>query len=214
MLGSEAGSTIRGSSARARMEGTALRKLGSSGRAILALGTVTALFTGGLAVSAELATPAGAIGGLCEGRPASHPWLDASGQAGPTFIEGTKGDDVIVGGDGDDNIFGGGGNDIICGGPGDDNLNAGPGGDSVENGGPGDDDLGTVGVVHSITMFGGAGDDGPNVGDTEAPSFVSGGSGDDTLQHGGTGAPVKMNGDDGYDLCIFRAGDELISCEY
>ena len=84
----------------------------------------------------------------------------------------------------------------------------------MENGGPGGDDLGTVGVVHSITRFGGAGDDGPNVGDTQVPSFVSGGSGDDTLQHGGTGAPVKFNGEDGYDLCIFRAGDELISCEY
>ena len=103
---------------------------------------------------------------------------------------------------------------LVLPGPGNDNLSAGPGGDSVENGGPGDDDLGTVGVIHSITMFGGAGDDGPNVGDTQAPSFVSGGSGDDTIQHGGTGAPVKMNGEDGYDLCIFRAGDELISCEY
>jgi len=176
------------------------------------LAAIVSLAIGGLAGLNP--STARSIGGLCEGRPASHSWLDASGQSGPTFIEGTKGDDVIVGGDGDDNIFGGGGNDIICGGPGDDNLNAGPGGDSVENGETGDDDLGTVGDVHSITMFGGAGDDGPNVGDTQAPSFVSGGSGDDTIQHGGSGAIVKMSGDDGYDRCIFRAGDELSSCEF
>jgi Ca2+-binding RTX toxin-like protein len=191
-----------------------VKKHRRSRRAATTLAFATALFACGLGAVAQLSIPATAIGGLCEGRPASHPWLDASGQQGPTFIEGTKGDDVIVGGDGDDQIFGGGGNDSICGGPGDDNLNAGPGGDSVEDGGLGDDDLGTVGVVHSITMFGGPGDDGPNVGDTQAPSFVSGGSGDDTLQHGGMGALVKLSGDDGYDRCIFRAGDELISCEY
>jgi Ca2+-binding RTX toxin-like protein len=172
-----------------------------------------ALLIGGLAVTTQVGT-AHSIGALCDGRPASHSWLDASGQAGPTFIEGTKGDDVIVGGDGDDNIFGNGGNDIICGGPGSDALNAGPGGDSVEIGGPGDDDLGTVGVIHSITMDGGLGDDGPNVGDTIATSYVAGGPGDDTIQHGGVGGIVKMNGGDGFDLCIFRAGDELNSCEY
>lgn len=205
---------FRDSLARARTRGTAVKRSGPARRATMTLGLATALFVGGLGVAAQFNSPATAIGGLCEGRPASHPWLDASGQQGPTLLEGTKGDDVIVGGDGDDRIFGGGGNDVICGGPGDDNLNAGPGGDSVENGGSGDDDLGTVGVVHSITMFGGEGDDGPNVGDTQAPSFVSGGPGDDTIQHGGTGAPVKMNGDDGYDRCIFRAGDELISCEF
>ena len=137
------------------------------------LGMVTALLVGGLGVTTQIGS-AQSIGALCDGRPASHPWLVASGQAGPTFIEGTRGDDVIIGSDGDDNIFGNGGNDIICGGPGTDNLNAGPGGDSVEEGGPGDD----------------------------------------TLQHGGTGSTVKMNGDDGFDLCIFRAGDELINCEY
>jgi len=190
-----------------------VKRLGRSRRAVATLGLATALFAVGLGAVAQFNRPATAIGGLCEGRPASHPWLDASGQQGPTLLEGTKGDDVIVGGDGDDRIFGGGGNDLICGGPGNDNLNAGPGGDSVEDGGTGDDDLGTVGVVHSITMFGGAGDDGPNVGETEAPSFVSGGSGDDTLQHTGSGF-VKLNGDDGYDRCIFRGGDELISCEY
>src|SRR5258708_12656852 len=56
-----------------------------------------------------------AIGGLCNGRPASHTWLDASGQYGPAVIDGTRGDDVIVGSDGDDTIDGRGGNDFICG---------------------------------------------------------------------------------------------------
>jgi Ca2+-binding RTX toxin-like protein len=173
---------------------------------------VTTLFIGGLAGITQMA-PAQSIGALCQGRPASHPWLDASGQTGPTFIEGTKANEVIIGGDGNDNIFGNGGNDVICGGPGNDNLNSGPGGSSVLDGGAGDDSLGTVGTVRRVTMIGGPGNDGPNVGDTRAPSYVSGGPGDDTLQHGGQGAPVKMNGDDGVDLCIFRAGDELISCE-
>lgn len=175
--------------------------------------TVGAVALAGV-VGAGSGAPAQGIGGLCGGRPASHSWLDASGQPGPSFIEGTKGDDVIVGSDGDDNIFGNGGNDVICGGPGTDNLNAGPGGDSVEDGGPGDDALGTVGVVHSVTLVGGLGDDGPNVGDTLATSFVSGGPGDDTLQHEGSGAIVKMDGGDGFDICLFRAGDELNSCEY
>src|SRR3954453_2189669 len=44
------------------------------------------------------------IGGLCNGRPASPPWLDASGQYGPALISGTDHDDVIVGSDGDDTI--------------------------------------------------------------------------------------------------------------
>jgi hypothetical protein len=62
-------------------------------------------------------------------------------------------------------------------------------------------------------MLGGPGDDGPNVGDTQAPSYVSGGPGNDTLQPGGSGAPVKMNGDDGFNRCIFRPGDELVNCQ-
>src|SRR2546421_4822286 len=58
-----------------------------------------------------------AIGGLCNGRPASHTWLDASGQYGPAVIDGTQGDDVIVGSDGDDTLQGRGGHSILCGGP-------------------------------------------------------------------------------------------------
>ena len=168
------------------------------------------VFTIGLAVLSP--HDARSIGGLCEGRPASHPWLDASGQAGPAIIQGTKRSEVIIGSDGTDTIYGGGGNDLICGAPGNDNLNAGPGGDSVLDGGPGDDSLGTIGTVHSITMIGGPGNDGPNVGDTRAQSYVSGGPGDDTLQHAGSGAPVKMDGGDGTNLCIFKGGDELVNC--
>jgi len=153
-----------------------------------------------------------AIGGLCEGRPASHPWLDASGQPGPAIIHGTKRSEVIIGSDGNDTIYGNGGNDLICGGPGTDNINAGPGGNSVLDGGAGDDSLGTVGTVHSVTMIGGLGNDGPNVGDTIATSYISGGPGDDTLQHTGRGH-VKMNGDDGDNLCLFQGGDEIVNCQ-
>ena len=66
-----------------------------------------ALITYALGLGLTEAGPARSIGGLCNGAPASHSWLDASGQPGPTLIEGTDGDDVIVGGDGDDNIDGG-----------------------------------------------------------------------------------------------------------
>ena len=64
------------------------------------LASVASLAVWGVAVLNPSA--AQSIGGLCEGRPASHPWLDASGQTGPSLIEGTKGDDVIVGGEGYD----------------------------------------------------------------------------------------------------------------
>ena len=40
-----------------------------------------------------------AIGGLCNGRPASHTWLDASGQYGPALIDGTNHDDVMISAD-------------------------------------------------------------------------------------------------------------------
>ena len=33
------------------------------------------------------------------GAPASHTWLDASGQYGPALIDGTDGDDVIIAAD-------------------------------------------------------------------------------------------------------------------
>jgi RTX calcium-binding nonapeptide repeat (4 copies) len=189
-----------------------LKRLGRRQRfAARTLVTAGALMAGSLGVTTQIS--AHAIGGLCQGRPASHPWFDASGQPGPTIIEGTKGDDVIIGSDGDDTIYGNGGNDLICGGPGNDNLNAGPGGDSVLDGGPGDDSLGTIGVVHSVTMIGGTGDDGPNVGDTIATSYISGGPGNDTLQHTGSGH-VKMDGGDGFNYCLAQGGDELVNCQY
>jgi len=37
--------------------------------------------------------------------------------------------------------------------------------------------------------------------------------GNDTILHSGSGAPVKLSGDEGDDLCIFKGGDELVSCE-
>lgn len=55
-----------------------------------------------------------AIGGLCNGFPASHTWMDASGQYGPTLLDGTDGDDVIIGSDGDDIIDAGDGLDVVC----------------------------------------------------------------------------------------------------
>jgi Ca2+-binding RTX toxin-like protein len=153
------------------------------------------------------------IGGLCDGRPASRPSLDASGQPGPAVIEGTHGDDVIIGSDGDDTIDGLGGDDVICGGPGDDSINVGPGGDSFVDGGPGDDGPATVGTVHSVTFVGGPGDDDPEVGDTIATSYIDGGPGDDRLKHDG-GGHVKADGGDGFDICTLQGGDEVVNCEY
>lgn len=86
--------------------------LGTVGRVVMV--TATATFLMGAAVLDGGGVHA--IGGLCNGRPASHTWLDASGQYGPAVLDGTKSDDVIVGSDGDDVIDGRGGNDTICGG--------------------------------------------------------------------------------------------------
>ena len=111
------------------------------------------LFAGGLGLLGN--TPAQSIGGLCNGAPASHTWLDASGHPGPTFFDGTNGDDVIVGSDGDDNIDAGPGDDWVCGGPGNDSLDGGDGNDVVI-GGTGDD--GPSGGPGNDTVVGGAGD--------------------------------------------------------
>src|SRR5438045_3112066 len=48
----------------------------------------TALVVYGLGLGLGGAGSARSIGGLCNGRPASHTWLDASGQSGPTLIDG------------------------------------------------------------------------------------------------------------------------------
>ena len=84
----------------------------------LALATASTGFIVGLAFLNN--GSAHAIGGLCNGRPASHTWLDASGQYGPALIEGTNDDDTIVGDGGNDTVSGGTGNDFLVGGSGDD----------------------------------------------------------------------------------------------
>ena len=127
-----------------------------------------------------------AIGGLCNGEPATHTWLDASGQYGPAVIDGTKGDDTIIGSDGDDTIDG--------------------------RGDTGDDDLSAL-DVHSVTLVGDGGNDTLEVGNTDNVSYVVGGSGDDVLIHDG-GGHVKMDGGDDFDDCLARGGDELVNCEY
>src|SRR6267143_3141827 len=109
----------------------------------LAMVTASTGFMAGLAFLNS--GSAHAIGGLCNGRPASHTWLDASGQYGPAVIDGTKGDDVIVGSDGDDTIDGRGGNDFICGGAGNDSISV-EGGNSLVRGDTGDDSLSAFNV--------------------------------------------------------------------
>ena len=177
------------------------------------LATVAA--TGTFVLGTALLNTGGAhaIGGLCNGWPASHTWLDASGQYGPAVLEGTKGDDVIIGSDGDDTIDGRGGNDVICGGPGNDSITVGPGGDSIVRGDSGDDSISTVGVVHSVTEIGGPGNDTLQVGDTIATSYLVGGPGDDVLIHDGRGH-VKADGGEGFDDCLVQGGDEVVNCEY
>src|SRR5256714_9706150 len=107
-----------------------------AGRAAMA--TTTLGFRVGLAFLN--AGSAQSIGGLCTGRPASHTWLDASGQPGPAILDGTGHDDTIVGSDGDDTIDGRGGDDAICGAAGNDSINGGSGDDAIR-GDTGDDDL-------------------------------------------------------------------------
>ena len=104
----------------------------------LALTTATAGFMVGLALLNGGSS--NAIGGLCNGRPASHTWLDASGQYGPALIDGTDDDDDIIGSDGDDIIDAGDGDDVVCGAAGDDDVDGGDGDDALR-GDTGDDDL-------------------------------------------------------------------------
>jgi len=168
-----------------------------------------ALVVYGLGLGLIGAGPARSIGGLCNGAPASHSWLDASGQPGPTFIDGTDGDDVIVGSDGDDNIDGGRGDDWICGGPGDDSLDGGDGNDVVI-GGTGDD--GPSGGPGNDTVDGGPGDDDPEGG--PGHDYLIGGPGDDWMKSSDDNESDKVDAGDGFDTCFFSAGDELVNCEY
>jgi Ca2+-binding RTX toxin-like protein len=174
-------------------------------RAPVAVATV--LFAAGVGLLSN--NPAESIGGLCNGQPASHTWLDASGQPGPTLIDGTDHDDVIVGSDGDDNIAGGDGDDFICGGPGDDSLDGDDGDDAI-NGGTGDD--GPAGGDGNDTLVGGSGDDDPEGG--PGHDFIVGGPGDDWIKSSDDDEVDKVNAGDGFDICFFSAGDELANCEY
>jgi Ca2+-binding RTX toxin-like protein len=167
----------------------------------------TALFATGLGLMSN--TSAQSIGGLCNGLPASHTWLDASGQPGPTLIDGTDDDDVIVGSDGDDNIAAGDGDDVVCGGPGDDSLDGDDGDDAIY-GGTGDD--GPSGGAGNDTLVGGSGDDDPEGG--PGHDFIVGGEGDDWIKSSDDDEVDKVNAGDGFDICFFSAGDELANCEY
>ena len=182
------------------------RRRGRHGAAL-----VVALLTYGVGIGVSGAGSAQSIGGLCNGAPASHTWLDASGQPGPTFFDGTNGDDVIVGSDGDATIDGRGGNDFICGAPGNDSISV-EGGNSVVRGDTGDDDL-TANDVHSVTLVGDGGNDTLEVTGTAVTSYLYGGSGDDVMIHNGPGH-VKMDGGDDFDDCLPQGGDELANCEY
>jgi Ca2+-binding RTX toxin-like protein len=175
----------------------------------LALITATTGFVVGVALLNGGSSDA--IGGLCNGFPASHTWLDASGQYGPALLDGTDGDDVILGSDGDDTIDAGDGLDYVCGGPGDDDIFGGDGGD-VLRGDTGDDDV--SGGTGSDTLFG----DGGN--DTIAGGFdydiQLGGDGDDVMIDIEKDRPHdELYAGDGFDVCIVTGGAEMQSnCEY
>ena len=113
---------------------------------LLAVASGTEVILGGSARGA---------GGLCDGRLASTPALDASGQPGPALLDGTHGADVIIGSDGGhDVIDGNGGNDVVCGGPGGHNsITVGPG-NAVVFGGGGFDRITGIGPGH-FTLIGG-----------------------------------------------------------
>src|ERR671919_613559 len=74
----------------------------------LALTTATAGFFVGMALLNGGSS--NAIGGLCNGSPASHTWLDASGQYGPAL---NGGNDTVDGGDEYDVILGNDGDDVV-----------------------------------------------------------------------------------------------------
>ena len=166
-----------------------------------------------------------AIGGLCNGRPASATWLDASGQYGPALIDGTDEDDDIIGSDGDDTIDAGRGDDVVCGAAGDDSTFGGKGDDAIR-GDTGDDDL--DGGPGRDTIVGDGGND-TVAGGPDGPDFLVGGTGDDVMisaddEHydrdyddapdRGENVIDKVNAGDDFDVCLFGAGDEVANCEY
>ncbi len=138
------------------------------------------------------------IGGLCTGQPASATWLDASGQYGPSLIDGTDHGDVIIGSDGDDHIDAAGGDDVVCGGGGHNDVHGGDGDDALLGGsdhdtldaGPGNDTV--VGFGGHDTISGGSGVD-----------VLVGGGGDDVMistdtdhDHGDGGDEHAEEGDE------------------
>jgi Ca2+-binding RTX toxin-like protein len=173
----------------------------------LALVTATSGFMVGLALLTGGSS--NAIGGLCNGSPASHTWLDASGQYGPALIDGTDHDDVIIGSDGDDTIDAHDGDDYVCGAAGDDSIAGGRGDDAIR-GDTGDDDLDggpgvdtVVGDGGNDTVAGGPGED-----------LLYGGSGDDVMIGADDQEEDKLEAGDDFDVCLFSAGDEPKGCEY
>jgi Ca2+-binding RTX toxin-like protein len=189
----------------------------------LALITATSGFMVGIALLNSGSS--NAIGGLCNGRPASHTWLDASGQYGPALVDGTDDDDDIIGSDGDDTIDAGDGDDVVCGAAGDDSIAGGDGADAIR-GDTGDDDL--DGGAGRDTVVGDGGND-TVAGGPDGVDFLVGGSGDDVMisaddgvgsaredNEDPRGANVvdKVNGGDDFDVCLFGAGDEISNCEY
>ncbi len=151
-----------------------------------------------------------AIGGLCNGTPASHTWLDASGQYGPALLDGTDHDDTIIGSDGDDTIDAGDGDDVVCGAAGDDSIAGGFGDDAIR-GDTGDDDL-DGGPDHD-TVVGDGGND-TVAGGTGGPDYLVGGSGDDVLISADDDERDKVQAGDDFDVCLFGARDEIYNCEY
>src|SRR5262245_46237557 len=141
----------------------------------LALITATSGFMVGIALLNGGSS--NAIGGLCNGRPASHTWLDASGQYGPALIDGTDNDDDIIGSDGDDTIDAGAGDDVVCGAAGDDSIAGGDGNDAIR-GDTGDDDL--DGGAGKDTVVGDGGND-TVAGGPDGVDYLVGGSGDDVM---------------------------------
>ena len=138
------------------------------------------------------------IGGLCNGQPASHSWLDASGQPGPAILDGTGHSDTIIGSEGDDTIDGRGGDDVICGAGGNDSIAGGSGDDAIR-GDTGDDDL--DGNSGFDTVVGDGGND--TVAGGRGHDFLVGGSGDDVMISGDDHSDDKVNGGDDIDDCIF-----------
>ena len=174
----------------------------------LALLTATTAFLVGVALLNSGSS--NAIGGLCNGAPASHTWLDGSGQYGPGLIDGTDKDDTIIGTDGDDVIDAGAGDDIICGEAGDDDIAGGEGGDLIRAG-TGDDDVDGGPGVDTV-------DGGPD------HDTVAGGLDYDVIR-GGTGDDVIIAADDeisddiwagpDFDVCFYTGGDDIhAECEY